>query len=131
MHEEQLSPLHGRLIDAAKAAAALASPRSPIAEGVAVLTESGAIFTGHTGENRDVLPCGAVEQALRASREAGGGGVCSVALASGRAGLDSVFPCPDCYRALTQIDPELPMVVMQLGRWVLIPLSRLAPPSQA
>jgi cytidine deaminase len=121
LREDQLSPQIGRLIDAAKAALP-ASGSSVPAAAVALLTESGAIYTGcFTGEASSG-GCRAAALALADHRASLGGDIDAAALAVNLPS-DSVFPCPECRRELTAIDPELPLVIKQLGRWVLLPIS--------
>ena len=122
MREDQLSPLLGRLIDAAKAALPQAGDARPSSEAVAFLTESGAIYTGRSGAGPRGSACGAAEAALHEWRATGGGSIDAAALASDPS-LDSVSPCLECGCLLEGIDPELPLVVKQRGRWVLVPLS--------
>ena len=122
MREEQLSPQLGRLIDAAKGALPAAGSSSLSAEAVALLTESGAIYTGCSAGDSSSGRCGAAALALAGHRAAGGDGIDAAALALSLP-TDSAFPCPDCRRVLTEIDPELPLAVRQRGRWVLLPLS--------
>jgi hypothetical protein len=122
MREDQLSPLLGRLIDSAKAALPHVEDPGRLGEAVALLTESGAIFTGCSGAGPAAATCGAAEAALHEWRKAGNGSIDAAALAS-HPSLDSVFPCSECGRLLGDIDPELPLVVKQRGRWVLMPLS--------
>ncbi|HLA82169.1 MAG TPA: cytidine deaminase [Thermoleophilia bacterium] len=122
MREDQLSPTLGRLIDAAKAAlSAGAAPDEP-AEAVALLAESGAIFTGRSAGNPSAGGCRAAHIALGAHVAAGGGQIDAAALAA-HPSRESVFPCEECLGALTELDPDLPLVVKQLGRWVLLPVS--------
>jgi hypothetical protein len=123
MREDQLSPLLGRLIDAAKAAVPQTGDRAGHpSEAVALLTDSGAIYTGRSGGGPAGAACGAAEAALDDWRRAGTGSIDAAALA-GDPACESVFPCAECGRLLAGIDPELPLVLKQRGRWVLAPLS--------
>lgn len=126
MHEDQLSPELGRLIDAAKAAAARVAPSLPRAEGVAVLTRGGAVYAGYWGDDPAAVSRCAAESALASARRAGDGEVLAAAVAVANDPAESVFPSPDCRRSLADIDPDLPLVVKQSGRWVLLPLSRMS-----
>ncbi|MFH0917220.1 MAG: hypothetical protein V1912_12360 [bacterium] len=130
MHEDRLSPELGRLIDAAKAAAARVAPSRGRVEGVAVLTATGAMYAGHAVDDDAAAPSGsAAEAALSSARRAGDGEVLAAAVAVANDPAESVFPSPDSRRSLAEIDPHLPLVVKQLGRWVMLPLSQLSPPA--
>lgn len=130
MHEDRLSPELGRLIDAAKAAAARVAPAFARAEGVAVLTGTGAVHAGYVGDDDSAAPARcAAESALSSARRAGDGKVLTAAVAVANDPAESVFPSPDCRRSLAEVDPDLPLVVKQLGRWVMLPLSQLSPPA--
>jgi hypothetical protein len=122
VREEQLSPQLGRLIDAAKAALPTAGRAGLEAEAVALLTESGVIYTGCSTGDPSSGGCRAAVLALADHRAAGGGDIDAAAFALS-VPADSVFPCPGCRRALAGIDPELPLAIRQRGRWVLVPLS--------
>ena len=122
MHEDQLSPTLGRLIDAAKAALPGAATSDEPAEAIALLAESGAISTGRSAGNSSTGGCRAAYIALGAHLAAGGGQIDAAALAA-HPSRESVFPCEACLGALTELDPDLPLVVKQLGRWVLLPVS--------
>jgi len=124
VHEEQLSPELGRLIDAAKAAAARAGAGPARAEGAAALVESGGIFVGHSGEDLAAEPHCAVARAFEA---AGGleGGVLAIAVANRDGSSGDLVPCGACRAFLATLDPELPTVTKQLGRWILQPAARL------
>jgi hypothetical protein len=127
MHEDQLSPELGRLIDAAKTAAALVPASFPRAEAVAVLTGTGAIHVGYVGDDPKVTSRCAAESALASARRAGDSNVRAAAVAVANDPTESVLPSTDSSRALADVDPDLPLVVKQLGRWVRLPLSRLSP----
>lgn len=122
MREDQLSPQLGRLIDAAKAALPGPGPAGRPAEAVALLTESGAIYTGCSIGEGSPGGCRAAALALADYRAALGGHIDAAAFAMDLP-EDSVFPCPECRRELCGIDPELPLLIRQLGRWVLLPIS--------
>jgi cytidine deaminase len=130
MHEDQLSPELGRLIDAAKAAATWADPGLSRAEGVAVLTATGTVYAGCVSRDDPGAPlrC-AAESALASARRAGDDDVLAAAVAVANDSAESVFPSPDCRGALAEVDPDLPLVVKQMGRWVKLPLSRLSDPA--
>jgi len=122
MREDQLSPQLGRLIDAAKAALPEPGLGGRPAEAVALLTESGAIYTGCSSEEDSSGGCRAAELALADYRAALGGPIDAAAFAVNLP-EDSVLPCLECRRELCGIDPELPLVIKRLGRWVLLPIS--------
>jgi hypothetical protein len=127
MHEEQLSPELGRLIDAAKAAAARVDPRLPRAEGVGLLTAAGQVHTGHAGEDPAASSRCAADSARAHVQSAGGGQVVAAAVAVANDPAESIFPSPGSRRSLAEIDSELPVVIKQLGRWVMLPLSAVLP----
>ena len=118
--EEQLSPQLGRLIDAAKAAAVGA------AEGVAVLTATGEVYAGsspETGSGSHAQGRCAAARALAQVPGAAGENIAAAAVALADCTVETVRPCPLCAQELAGIEPDLPLVVKQLGRWVLVPLS--------
>ncbi|MCL5734024.1 MAG: cytidine deaminase [Actinobacteria bacterium] len=121
MREEQLSPQLGRLIDAAKSVLAPEPLEGPI-EAVALLMDNGQIFTGRSAGDPGSGRCGAAERALLVSRAASGRQIDAVAVAVSPPS-DSALPCRGCTDVLAGIDTELPVVLLQLGRWVLLPLS--------
>lgn len=128
MREEQLSPELGRLIDTAKAQAAQARSHAPKAEGAALLTGSGEVFAACSGMDAGPqAPC-AVARAFAAAGQTGAEGVLAIALAATAYDrTDSFRPCDECRSFLATLDPELPMVTKQLGRWVVQPLCELCP----
>ena len=125
MREEQLSPQLGRLIDAAKGALPDAEPAGRPVEAVALLTESGVIYTGCSTGDSSSGGCGAAALALAHHRAAGGGDIDAAAFALSLP-ADSVYPCSECRCALAEIDPELAVAIRQRGRWVLVPLSAVS-----
>jgi hypothetical protein len=125
VHEEQLSPELGKLIDAAKTAAEQAGSCGCRAEGAAVLTESAQIFVGRSGRGAEVGPTCSVARAFAAAGLPGGDGVVAIALAAANDRATSFIPCEVCGSFLGSLDPELPVVTKQLGRWVMQPLSEL------
>ncbi len=124
MREDQLSPQLGRLIDAAKDALPAPGLSDHAVEAVALLTESGAIFTGCSAGDISSGGCHAAASALTEHGAAGGGDIDAAALALNLPS-DSVVPCPECLRELAAVDPELPLLIKQLGRWVFVPISAL------
>lgn len=129
MYDDQLSPQLGRLIDAAKAAAARVDPRVPRAEGVALLTGNETVHTGCAGADPASPLLSAAEAALASAHRAGDDEVLAAAVAVANDSADTTLLSPECYRCLVAIDPELPLVIKQQGRWVLLSLSRLSPPA--
>jgi len=128
VHEERLSPELGRLIDAAKAAAARVDPALPPTEVVALLTSIGAVYAAPAGEDHQGCPVSAAEAALALARAAGDGEVLTAVVTLANDASESVSPSPAACCSLAELDPELPIVVKQLGRWVVVPLSRLWSP---
>jgi hypothetical protein len=121
VRDDQLSPQLGRLIDAAKNA--LPDFRACGSyEAVALLTETGAVFTGRSAAWEE--ESAAVEAALKGYREADAGDIDAAAFAV-NASVESVAIPAGCRRVLEGIDPDLPILVKQLGRWVILPLSSL------
>ena len=131
MHEERLSPQLGRLIDAAKAAAGQMDPTLPPTEVIALLTSSGAVHTGQMGPAGADHPEVAVSAAEAAPTLVGAVGddevLVAVIAVTGDAS-QSVSPSPATCRFLAELDPELPLVLKQKGRWVMLPLSRFWSP---
>ena len=143
MHEERLSPQLGRLIDAAKAAAAQVDPTLPPTEVVALLTSSGAVYMGQTGRPAPAEQAGEAEQiagdhpeasvpaaeaARVLARAAGEDEVLVAVIAVTGDASQSVSPSPATCHSLAELDPELPVVLKQKGRWVMLPLSRFWSP---
>jgi len=104
MDETRLTPQLGRLIDAAKAASREATHTARV-EGIALLTSDGTVLTGCTGSAEIV----------------------AAAVAEPDDPAETVPPTRESYRLLADIDPDLPLVFKQRGRWVLLPLSRVEP----
>ena len=129
MHEEQLSPELGRLIDAAKSAAAQAGAGGGKAEGVALLVESGEVFIGRSGdvhpETDGSPPSCAVSRAFSAAGSPQAGDILAIALAATGGPPDSFVPCGVCKAYLAALDPDIPAVTKQLGRWIMTPVSYL------
>ena len=94
-----------------------------------MLTGSGAVYAGYVGDDPAAESRCAAESALTAARRAGDREVLAAAVAVANDRAESVFPSADCSRLLAEIDPDLPLVAKQLGRWVMLPLSRLSPPA--
>jgi hypothetical protein len=113
MHEDLLSPQMGRLIDQAKAASLQLDPAVSSAEGVALLAGDGSMYAG------------AVDTALAAARQAGVDEILAAAVAAAVHQAETVYPSEGCRKSLAGIDPDLPLVVKERGRWVLHLLSQL------
>lgn len=124
MYEDRLSPQLGRLIDQAKAAARQTDPGVPRSEGVALLTADGSVHSGHSGADTVHSPS-AAESALVSARRQGCGEILAAAVAVADEPSETVLPSPECRRVLAGIDQDLPLVVKQRGRWVVLPLSRV------
>jgi hypothetical protein len=127
VHEDQLSPQLGRLIDAAKAAAARVKPGVSRAEGVALLTGNDRVYTGCAGTDPAAPMLSAADLALASAHRAGDHEVLAAAVAVANDLAESTLLSPECYRSLLAVDPELPIVIKQQGRWVLVELSQLSP----
>jgi hypothetical protein len=126
MDEDRLSPQLGRLIDEAKAEARLLDIASPDAEGVALLTGSGAIHRGAvTGGSAEVGS--AAGSALARAQAAGDAEIIAAAVAAPFHPGETVLPSAESRRCLAGIDPELPLVIKQHGRWVMLPASKVGP----
>ena len=127
MDEDRLSPQLGRLIDQAKAAARQAGPGVPRAEGIALLTADGSVHTGHS-EAAVARSSSAAESALVSARREGCDEILAAAVAVENEPSETVLPSVECRRVLAGIDQDLPLVVKQRGRWVVLPLSRVPNP---
>ena len=133
MDKDQLSPQLGRLIDEAKAAARRAA-ESPAetqalvegaihrAEGVALLLADGAVCSAPESKDEIQAPAAA---AVGAARRTGEVGIVAAAVAVANDPAQTLNPCPQTRRVLAEVDPDLPLVVKQQGRWVMVPLSGL------
>jgi len=126
MDEDRLSPQLGRLIDEAKAAARLLGVTGPEVEGVALLTGEGTVHSGATagalGETGS-----AAQAALDWARSAGDQEILAAAVAAPFDPADTVPPSGESFRCLSGVDPDLPLVFKQDGRWVMLPASRVTP----
>jgi hypothetical protein len=136
MDEARLSPDLGRLIDQAKQAAQLLGIEDPAIETVALLTEGGDIYTGatlHYGLQPDptagpgAAPKSAAHLALERVQEAGAGEVLAAAVAAPYSPADTVLPSLATYERLVGLDTELPLVIKQHGRWVLLAADKVTP----
>ena len=127
MDEDRLSPRLGRLIDEAKAAAWRAGPEVARAEGVALLTTADSVHVGYSDGEAGSCPVSAAGMALAAAQEAGGEGILAAAVAVPSDSSGTVPPCQESLRILAGLDPDLQIVFKQRGRWVMLPLSEIAP----
>jgi hypothetical protein len=102
----------GRLIDAAKAATGAGA-----AAAVAILTADGAVYVG----------CGAAaaEAAAAAFAACPGGAAPRAAAFAAAEGGATTIPDRECLLVLAGIDPGLPLVCKDRGRWVALPLAGL------
>jgi hypothetical protein len=136
MDEDRLSPDLGRLIDQAKAAARLFCLEDPTIEAVALLTDGGDIYTGATlnygasldlAAGSDETPRSAAHLALERAQEAGAGEFLAAAVAAPYDPADTVPPSVATYERLVGLDPELPLVLKQQGRWVMVGADKVTP----
>ena len=126
MDEDRLSPDLGRLIDQAKAAARSLGGEDPAIEAVALLTDGGEIYTGAT---LGAPPLSAAHLALERAREARAGEVLAAAIAAPYDPAETVLPSVATYERLAGLDPELPLVLKQHGRWVMLGADKVTPTS--
>jgi hypothetical protein len=136
MDEDRLSPDIGRLIDEAKSAAELLGLADPATETVALLSEGGDIYTGATLQRGDpvdpsagpgVTLRSAAHLALERAQQAGAGDILAAAVAAPYSAADTVLPSVATYERLVGLDPELPLVIKQHGRWVMLAVSKVTP----
>jgi hypothetical protein len=126
MDEDRLSPELGRLIDAAKAAAAAPGEARAAAareDGVPARSEGWAWL----GANKQVYAGHDPAAALAAARMAGGADPLAAAFAVAGEQGDTLLPEDGWQPASTGLDPETPAVVKYLGRWVVVTLAELGP----
>jgi len=124
MDEDRLTPQLGRLIDAAKAAS-LRAETAARAEGIALLTAGENIYAGCVDADPDTPMASAAEMALAAARGAGETGIAAAAVAVVNDPAPTVLPGAESRQCLADVDPDLPVVFKQRGRWVLLLLSQL------
>lgn len=127
MHEERLSPELGRLIDAAKAVAVQADPARAGMEVVGVLASSGQVYATLGGEAGSGPVPTAAESAVALARAAEDDEVLTAVVTLAHDGSESVTPSLATCRTLGELDSELPVVIKQRGRWVVLPVSQLKP----
>jgi hypothetical protein len=126
MDEDRLSPELGRLIDRAKAAVSALGVDIPDAEGVALLTGGGTVHCGAAAPACQAS-VSAAQLALERALSAGDAEVLAAAVAAPFDPADTVMPTPGSYACLADLDPELPLVVKQDGRWVMLAASKVNP----
>jgi hypothetical protein len=118
MDEDRLTPQLGRLIDAAKAAAGGAAALGGFAararrEGWAVLGVDGGVHAGQS-----LAAAVAAAAATHTQPEAAAFAV------AGEAG-ETLLPAGGWLAGAEDVDPELPVVVKYLGRWVVVTLGEI------
>ena len=137
MDEDRLSPELGRLIDQAKAAARLLGVEDPAIEAVALLTDEGDIYTGATlgrgtadpAAGTALAPQSAAHLALERARAAGADEILAAAVAAPYRTEETVMPSTATYERLVGLDPGLPLVLKQHGRWVMLSADKVSPAS--
>jgi hypothetical protein len=129
MNEAFLTPLMGRLIDRAKAAAIEAVSSSGSVEGVSLLLDDETIVAAGTAPDAVSGLGSAAARALAAARAQGGQSIEAAAVALGDASLKTALPCAASREALQTIDPALPLVAKVRGRWVVRLLSEVPEPA--
>jgi hypothetical protein len=128
--EDLMSSEMGRLIDAAKAAARdsagsvagepVAPGGNPVrSEGWALLGRRGTVFTG-PGLGAALAAAGAVDGLAHAAS-----GITAAAFAVAGESGDTLLPRSGWCPAGSDIDPELPVAVKYLGRWVVVTLAEI------
>lgn len=125
MDEDRLSPQLGRLIDSAKEAARRSTASASQAEGVALLSARECVYVGHAGEDPADPSVSAAEVALSLVHAAGDEEVVAAAIAAADDPSATVYPSAESHRCLAGLNPDLPVVVKQHGRWVLLLLSQI------
>jgi len=128
MDEDRLTPQMGRMIDQAKAAALRVTAPGMRAEGVALLTDDGSIYSGHPGEDPALPTASAAEAALACARRSGCADIVAAAIAVANDPAQTAFPSEGSREVLGGIDQDLPVVFKHHGRWVLHLLSELPDP---
>jgi len=138
MDEDRLTPALGRLIDQAKGAGRQLGGEDQAIEAVALLTDDGDIYSGATlpcGDQVDpaaasgVPPRSAAHLALERARAARAGEVLAAAVAAPYSSAETVLPTVATYERLVGLDPQLPLVIKQHGRWVMLPADKVSPAS--
>lgn len=137
MDEAHLSPDLGRMIDEAKTAARSLGIEDPAVEGVALLVEEGDIYTGAglmsggraVADHMAAPSHSGASLALQRAQEAGAGEILAAAVAAPFDTSETVVPGVESYERLAGLDPELPLVIKQHGRWVMVAVSSVRPAS--
>jgi hypothetical protein len=123
MDEDRLTPSLGRLIDAAKTAAAAAGPDEPPEPGAGRRGEGWAVL----GVDGEAYPGGWLAAAVSAALSAGTRPeAAAFAVVGERA--DTLLPRGDWREGAQDVDPQLPVTVKYLGRWVLVTLGEIPAP---
>lgn len=125
------------MIDQAKTAARSLGVEDPAVEGVALLAEEGDIYTGAAAARAGYEITGSTSEefhsaaslALQRAQDAGAGEILAAAVAAPYDTADTVVPGTATYERLVGIDPELPLVIKQHGRWVMVAASAVTPSS--
>ncbi len=119
MDEDLLSPLLGRLIDRAKAAALEGAPESGEAEGIALLLADETVVAAGSPIGQQAGRPSAAALALAIARADGGTPVEAVAIAMTGAELSTAPPSARSRDDLAALDEALPVVLKHRGRWVV------------
>jgi hypothetical protein len=119
MDANLLSPLLGRLIDRAKAAALEASAGAGEAEGVALLLADDTVVAAGAAFERPGGAGPAAERALAEARAYGNHTIEAAAVAIAGVQRESLVPSAASQEALSTVDAALPLVLKVHGRWVV------------
>jgi hypothetical protein len=132
--EDRLSPQLGRLIDAAKAAARAGSADQPPGAGLTGGAPTGAAAPNGAaaraegwsvlGIDGDVYAGGRLAAALAAAAAGGTAPEAAAFAVVGEQG-ETLLPAGAWRQGAQGVDPQLPVVVKYLGRWVLVCLEEL------
>lgn len=129
MDEDVLSPLLGRLIDVAKFSVQSAGTQDPV-EAVALLLDDDTVVSAHAPLGSAGAGSSAADAAMAAKRQsANNRQVVAAAVALSGLPAGSVSSSEETRRALSALDPDLPLVVKERGRWIVRPLSRFTSPA--
>jgi hypothetical protein len=125
MDEDRLSPGLGRLIDAAKAAAAVGADGHTRGEGWAFLGPGGKVHAASDAAMALAAAratAGTVEEPVWLVSDL----VAAAFAVAGESG-ETLLPRGDWRFALQDVDPDLPVAVKYLGRWVVVTLGEIPP----
>jgi hypothetical protein len=125
MDEDLLSPIMGRMIDRAKAELHRADAGAGPLEGIALLLADEEIVAALGTAHGAAAGTSAAERALARVPAGEGRAVEAAAVAIFGEQHDTAGPGSESRRALTAVNPDLPLVVKQRGRWVVRLLSDL------